>query len=381
MIYFDSTATTKPLPEILELYQKVNETYWYNTESLYKEGSHEQDLMNHCCEKVKKVLGLTHKKVYFTSGATESNNLLIQGIADNYPDKKVRFITSQIEHSSVLHTFKKLEEEGFDVVYLPVDDKGCVSLTHLKEALTQNTVLVSIMWVNNIMGSIQPIQEILNLVHQYPRCKFHMDAVQGIGKVIPNFSMNDCDAITFTAHKIHGLKGTGFLVCNEKIILSPLLRGGHQQDGIRGGTMDVAGVVCATKALEIAVANTKETQEKLKELYDYCYQGLKNNSHLILHDAKEATSHSILHFSMKNVKGETMVHFLEQKGILVGTGSACDSHSKELDATIMALTQDATQARDSIRVSLSKENTIQEIDQLLLAIKEIGEQETWKIIS
>ena len=361
MVYFDSTATTTPSEEILDLYKKVNEKYWYNTTGKYNEASIAKDFVFHCEKKIIDAFQVKNHVVYFTSGATEANNLAIQGFVKKYPpSKKVRIITSIAEHASVLNVYKEFEQLGYDVVYVHVDSMGQIDLNELEASINQDTILVSCMWVNNVTGVIQPIEKIIPIV-------------QGIGKVNPKFRFDDIDFFTFTAHKIHGLKGTGALVCKKSIALHPLFQGGGQQDGVRSGTVDVPGIACLSKALLTALRNTTENDTVLKEVFLYMYQKLSILPYIYLHSFVDCSSHAIIHFSMKNIKGETLAHYLEQKGFLVGTGSSCHSSQKTRDEFIYQMTNDEFQAMNSIRVSLASEISKVDIDSFCEALKEIGE--------
>lgn len=371
MIYFDNASTTKPHQAILDLYQTVNSKYWYNESSTHHLGLTSKTLLDKACEKVLKTLNLKSKKVIFTGSASESNNLAIYGICKPYINEKIHIITSKIEHPSVLNCFKDLEKLGFEVTYLDVDENGIVDLKMLEDSIQKNTILVSIMWVNNIIGSIQPINKIIEIVKKHPRIKLHSDLVQGLTKIKPDFDLNDLDLFSFTAHKIHGLKGTGALIINDKINLEQITKGGHQQQNLRAGTVDVAGAVCLAKVLEIENATLVDSYNYIKNLYDYLTSKLKDIDYIKLNVSKNSTPY-ILNFSLNNMKGETFMHYLEQSNIYLGYGSACNAKTKQLEPTIMAIYNDQKRASNAVRISLSTSNTIDEIDKLLEKLKEIG---------
>lgn len=371
MIYFDYTATTKPSLELLELHQKINKEYWFNTETLYNEGIKGNALLEKSEKVVIDCLKLTNKRVLFTSGATEANNTAIYGVCSNYYNAPKHIITSCIEHASVLKCFRDLENRGFKVTYLKVNKLGFIDLNELENAITNDTILVSIMWVNNIIGSIQPIKDIINIVKKHKRIKLHVDAVQGISKLEPDFYFNNLDLFTISGHKLHGLKGTGLLVYNDKVNLS-FLHGGHQQRGIRPGTVDLAGAVVMAKTLKLALIDTVKKYSYVKDLNDYLIYKLKDKHYIILNHHTDNYSPYILSITFKKIKGETVLHFLEQKNILVGTGSACNSHSKDQEETLLSVLDEPTLAINTIRVSLDFETTKNELDLLIKYIEELG---------
>ena len=371
VIYFDYTATTKPSLELLELHQKINKEYWFNTETLYNEGIKGNALLEKSEKVVIDCLKLTNKRVLFTSGATEANNTAIYGVCSNYYNAPKHIITSCIEHASVLKCFRDLENRGFKVTYLNVNKLGFIDLNELENAITNDTILVSIMWVNNIIGSIQPIKDIINIVKKHKRIKLHVDAVQGISKLEPDFDFNNLDLFTISGHKLHGLKGTGLLVYNDKVNLS-FLHGGHQQRGIRPGTVDLAGAVVMAKTLKLALIDTVKKYSYVKDLNDYLIYKLKDKHYIILNHHTDNYSPYILSITFKKIRGETVLHFLEQKNILVGTGSACNSHSKDQEETILSVLDEPTLAINTIRVSLDFETTKNELDLLIKYIEELG---------
>ncbi len=370
MIYFDYTATTKPKDDLVKLHQKITNEYWYNTESLYALGVKGNNLLQKSVNVICDTLKVNHKKVLFTSGATEANNTAIYGVCHPYFSNPKQIITTVFEHASVLKVFKDLEKRGFKVTYLSYDDHGNLDLNALAKALTNETILVSIMWINNITGAVFPIKEIINIVKKYPRCKLHVDAVQGFGKIVPDFAFNDLDLITLSGHKLNGLKGTGALIYNERINLC-FMQGGHQQNGIRPGTVDLAGAVVMAKAINLASVDIQEKYLNVCQKYEYLVNALKNELYLILNINKHQSPY-ILSITFKQIKGETVLHFLENNGIIVGTGSACNSKAKEQENTLIYTLKDQNLPINTIRISLSDETTFEELDLLITKIKEIG---------
>ncbi len=370
MIYFDYTATSKPNEEVLALYQKINSEYWCNPSSIYKAGIINNNLFQKCEKDINDALGLQNKKVFFTSGATEANNLAVYGICNNYLGQNKNVITTSVEHPSVLSCFQDLEKKGFKVTYLSVDEDGIINLEELKENINSDTVLVSTMWVNNIVGSIQPIDEVIKIVKKYPRCKLHVDAVQGIGKIKPNFDFNKVDMFTLSSHKINGLKSSGTLIINDKIILQSVLKGATQQEGVRPGTIDIALSASTTKALKLILAKRDERYPYVKELHEYFKDCLKDIPGVVINGGSKSYSPYILNISILNTESETFIHYLEKYEIYVAAGSACNSKIKKPEKTIYAMYKDERRAVTSLRISLSYASTKEEIDEFIKRLKE-----------
>ena len=369
MIYFDYTATTKPKKELLELHTRINTEYWCNTEGMYIDGVKAHALLDKSSRVITDTLKLKNKKVLFTSGATEANNTAIYGVTSSYYNQPKHIITTYLEHASVLNVYKDLEKRGFKVTYLIPNKDGIIDINELENSITNETVLISIMWVNNIIGTIQPINKVIEIVKKHPRVKLHVDAVQGFGKIDADFNFNDIDLLTLSGHKLEGLKGTGLLIYNDKLHLS-FLKGGHQQDGVRPGTVDLAGCVVMAKTIQLAANNISEKFQDVLEKYKYLVTNLENINDIILNTSKYSSPY-ILSITFKNVKGETALHTLEKNNILVGTGSACNSHSKDQEKTLIYTLDDETLAVNTIRISLSTYTTYEELDLLIDNIKKI----------
>ncbi len=369
MFYFDYTATSKPKKEILELYSKINESYWYNSETLYQEGMKVNAIVEEAKSRIRTNLNLVNNQnILFTSGATESNNTAIYGICNQHINNPKHIITSVMEHASVKNCFKDLENKGFNVDYIDVNN-GIIDLNKLKSAITKDTILVSIMWVNNTMGAIEPIKDIINILKDYPRCKLHVDMVQGFSKIIPDFNLNYIDLITLSGHKLEGLKGTGLLIYKNNINLS-FLHGGNQQYGIRPGTVDVAGAVCMTKTIELANKNVLDKYNDVLEKHTYLINKLKTINNIETNIAEKYSPY-ILSITYNSIKGETLLHMLEEKGIIVGVGSACHAHSKDLDESLLKTYKDKDKVINSIRISISYNTTYDELDYLINCLKEV----------
>lgn len=371
MLYFDQTATTKPNQEVLDVYMQTSNKCWYNASSNYVLGTKSKQLFDKASILALNSLGVTNKKVVFTSGATEANNLAIYGICNKYLGTKKRIITTKIEHPSVMSCFEDLASKGFEVIYLNVDHNGLIDLNELNNAINSDTVLVSIMWVNNIIGVIEPIKEIIQIVKKYPRTKLHIDAVQGFSKLKNDFSFDDVDLITISAHKIHGLKGTGALFINKNLDLVAPLKGATQQEGLKPGTIDVAGAVSCAKAMQLATIDINKKYQYVLMLHTYLKNKLSINPNIVINTPENNYSPYIFNFSMPKVKSETIIHTFEQFEIYASSGSACSAKLAKPEKTIYAISNDANRALSAIRISLCEEHTTSDIDKLVEAIDKI----------
>lgn len=374
MIYFDWTATTKPRKEVIDIYNKVIDMYWANPSSAYTLGLKASQLFDKAKENLKEALKVKDKDydVLYTANATEANNLAIFGICNNYLKEanKYRIITTKIEHPSVYNIYKRLENLGFDCIYLDVDNNGLIDLNQLREVINKDTLLVSIMYVNNVIGTIEPINEVIDILKDYPRCKLHIDAVQAIGKIDIDVDLNKVDLITISSHKLEGLKGTATLIYKKNINITPHLHGASQQQGLVPGTIDLAGAVACTKAITLAIQEAKNHQEMINKLYNHLIERLKEIDIIELNSNTFRSSKSIVSIYVKNHRAETVMHYLESKDIYVSISSACSSKLKTIDRTLYAITKDNDRSISSIRISLSYHNTISEIDTLVNTLKE-----------
>lgn len=367
MNYFDYTATTPIDKEVLDTYIKTTQNFFANSNSINKLGQRSNLMYNKAMEQLLETLDLKNHNVIFTSNATEANNLGIFGICDKY--NKGKIITTKIEHPSVYEVFKSLESK-FDIVYIDIDKNGIIDLDQLEKELDNETFLVSIMWVNNIIGTIQPIDKVIKLLKKYPKIKLHVDMVQGFCKILPNFDINDIDIMTFSTHKIYGPKGIGGMFIKKGITLQKRLFGSNNQYDIKPGTLDLS-LICATvKAFKIYYPKTNEHYLNVKEKYLYLKENI-NNKKITFNTPNDNISYYILNISIPNVNGETIVHLLEQNDIYVSTGSACSSKLKKPEKTILALTNSIDLATSSIRISLSHLTTIEELNVLIQALNKI----------
>ena len=369
MIYLDTTATTKPNEEVIKTYQKVLSDFWYNPSSPYTLGQKANNLFQDSINHIKRLIETPNHNIIFTQSATIANNLAIFGITNNYQNKNMKIITTKIEHPSVFNPFKSLEEKGFNVVYLNVDKNGIINIDSLKEEMNQDTLLVSIMWVNNIIGTIEPIEEIIKIVKQYPRCRLHVDLVQGFTKINPNFKFSDIDLFSVSMHKIEGLKGCGILGFKENINISNHLVGSSQQLGINPGTIDLANAVSAAKAIRLSLESKEDSYNKVLKLNQYLRNKLISIDGIYINSPQHNVSPYILNISIPKYNAETIMHYLEQKEIYVAVGSACNSKIKKPEKTVLAVTKDEQRATTSIRISLSKYITINDLDILVQELK------------
>lgn len=356
MLYLDNSATTKPYPEVLSTYLKVTEDYFANPSSLHKLGSEAEMLLNQSRKQVAALLGVQQGEIIFTSGGTEGNNLAIKGAALANKHKGRHIITSSIEHPSVLESFKQLEEfHGFSVTYLPVNGEGIVSLEHLEKAIRDDTILISIMHVNNEVGTIQPIAEIGQMLKNQ-NILFHVDNVQGITKVPLDLKNANIDLCTISGHKFHGLNGSGVLFKRSGVDLLPLFSGGSQELQMRSGTESLAGNVALAKALRMATEKAAKRGQHLENLHKQLRVKLMNIEGVVVNTPLKNAAPHIINFSVPAVKAEVLIHFLGEHDIYVSTTSACSSRSKTSSQTLLAMNKPQVIAKSAIRVSLSYES-------------------------
>ncbi|WP_096189738.1 cysteine desulfurase family protein [Evansella halocellulosilytica] len=370
MIYFDNSATTKPYDEVVQTYTKVATDYFGNPSSLHPLGKASERLLVQSRERIASLLDVKPNEVLFTSGGTEGNNLSIKGTAHQLKNRGTHLITTNIEHASTIEAFQQLEEQGFTVTYLQADSTGKITASQVKEAITDDTILVSIIHVNNELGSIQPVEEIGKLLLNYPKIIFHIDHVQGIAKVPLSLKEASIDLCTLSAHKFHGMKGTGILYVRDGVSIYPLLSGGSQELGFRAGTENVPGVVAMVKALRMSLDKSKVDLENIfrvtEKIRSYC-----EKMHGVVVNSPSDSAPHILNISVPKVKPEVIVQALAEKNIYVSTKSACSSKQSEPSRVLMAIGLDDEVAASAIRISLSYENTLSEADQFIDVFQEI----------
>ena len=372
IIYLDNASTSKVNPEVLESYNQITLKYFANASSIHKLGQESNRLLEKSREQILKLFNLSHHEVIFTSGATEANNLAIKGYAFANKGRGNHIITSATEHPSVLNTVKQLENYGFEITILPVNKNGVVEVNSLKEAIKDNTILVSIMSVNNETGAINPIKEIAELLKSYPKIAFHVDMTQAIGKV--DIPLENIDMFSFAGHKIHGLLGSGALIKEKKIILEPQNSGGGQENNLRSGTNTVALSASLAKALRLAINKQKENYQKVSSLRDYLINYLKDNPDLYSLNSFSLDNPYIVNFSTLNHKASVIVEALSNKGIMVSSLSACHSKNEDYSYVVYAMNQDMKLAHNTIRVSFSNENNVDDVNALIRALKIITKE-------
>ncbi|GGG83415.1 aminotransferase [Staphylococcus pragensis] len=369
MIYLDNAATTKPHKAVLDSFVKVNESVYYNPNSPHKMGLQAEKVLNQAKERINQLLfGKQQFDVIFTSGATESNNIALKGVALRKKQFANEIITSVLEHPSVLEVMRYLETQGFVLKYVNIKENGQIDMEHLSSLMNDKVGLVTCMYVNNIMGQIQPIDQIVELLKQYPKAHLHVDAVQALGKV--PMTLSGVNSVSFSGHKFNGLKGQGLLLIDNKEKLEPIVHGGGQEYGVRSGTVNLAMDVSLVKAIDIAVNNLDERHNKLasynEELRSYFkdYQGVYINS-------PENGAPQILNIAFPGVKGEVLVNAFSKLDIMVSTTSACSSKRGKLNEVLLAMNIREEKIEGSIRLSLGDTTTQEDINQFKEKFKSI----------
>lgn len=364
-IYLDNAATTKPYTEVLEAYNKAATLYFANASSVHFEGNKSARLLSQAREQILKLLGCENSYDFiFTSGATEANNLGIKGYVVSHLNRGKHIITTTIEHPSVLETVKYLEKfYGCEITYLSVDENGFISLEELKKAIRSDTILISIMAVNNETGTIGPIKEVINIVKKFPKIVLHVDATQAISKI--QLPYNQIDMISFSGHKIHGLKYSGGLLLNKKIQLEALISGGGQENNLRSGTNDVALAVSLAKALRISLQNMEKDEKHIQKLREELIQYLISKPEKYVLNSPINGSNNIVNFSLLDKKASVVVEALSNNNIMVSSISACHSRSEPNSYVIYEMTKDFNRSKNTIRVSFDGENTIDEVKILI----------------
>ena len=366
IIYLDNASTTRPFDEVLETYEKANKEYFGNPSSIHFFGVESSNLFSKAKAQIQKYLKVEDYDLIYTSGATESINLAIMGYCLKNQNRGKHIITSVYEHPAVLESIKQLQDfYGFSITYLSIDNSGHISLDELQKAIKNDTILVSIMAVNNEIGSINNIKGIKEITSKYSKVCFFSDTTQAIGKIALDYSC--LDMFVVSGHKIHGLKGTGCLLKRKNINLLPLNNGGGQQDGIRSGTIDVPGALSLAKAIRLNYESISDNFKKVSNFRDKISSFLKEN-----HDKYEINSSFenpyIINFSTKHVKSSVVVEALSNKGIYVSSISACHSKKEKISYVVEELKHDKKLAMNTVRVSFSSDNNEEEIS---LFIKEL----------
>jgi len=377
-VYLDNSATTRVFPEVAEYMTQIMCQQYGNPSSLHRKGMEAEQVLRRAKESLAGLLKVNDKELLFTSGGTESDNLAIRGVAQAYQRRGRHLITTQIEHPAVLQTMHFLEEQGFQVTYLPVDPYGRIRLEDLQRAMRPDTILVSIMHTNNEMGALQPIAEAGALIKRMnPNTLFHVDAVQGFGKAKIYPKKMNIDLMSTSGHKIHGPKGVGFLYVNEKVRLRPILFGGGQQGNLRSGTENVPSIAGMAMAAEILYKNYDEDVTKLMACKKAFIEGVLRmegtqvNGLLPGYSGGEGTAPHVVSVSFRGVRSEVLLHALEERGIYVSAGSACSARKPQPSATLRAMGVEKELLESTIRFSFSVFTDRQEIDYTLKVLNEI----------
>ena len=369
VIYLDNAATTKVDPEVLNSYNQITLKYFANPSSIHSLGQESSRLLDKSREQILNVLKLTHHDVIFTSGATEANNLAIKGYCFANRSRGKHIITSSTEHPSVLNTVLEMQDFGFEVTVLPVNKEGQIEVNSLKAAIREDTILVSLMMVNNEVGAINPIKEVGEYLKKFPKIAFHVDMVQAIGKLPIDF--NNIDMFSIAGHKIHGLLGSGLLIKEKKIILKAINQGGGQENNLRSGTNTLALSASLAKALRLAIEGEANNFKKVKVLSERLLNYLKDNKDKYLINSYNEDNPYIVNFSLLHHKASVVVEALSNRGIMVSSLSACHAKNEDYSKVVYAMYQDLNLAHNTIRISFDKDNTIEEVEALIKNLEEI----------
>lgn len=375
MIYFDNSATTKPYPEALATYTEVATRIWGNPSSLHNLGSQATRILEASRKQIAELIGKKAEEIYFTSGGTEGDNWILKGVAFEKAPYGKHIIVSDIEHPAIKESAAWLKTQGFQVDYAPVDARGFVKVDALSSLLRPDTTLVSVMAVNNEIGSIQPIHEIAALLEDRPTISFHVDAVQALAKVATEVYLPErVDFATFSSHKFHGLRGVGFVYIKEGKKITPLLTGGGQEKEMRSTTENVAGIAATAKALRLAMENQEVFASKTQQMKEIIRKELANYPDVTVFSGEDHFAPHILTFGIKGVRGEVVVHAFEEFDIYISTTSACSSKAGKPAGTLIAMGVDKSIAQTAVRLSLDIENDMSQVEQFLTKFKLIYEQ-------
>lgn len=380
LIYLDNASTTRVNEEVLKVYNDTHVVYFANPSSIHKEGQKSFYLLNRSKEEILRLFNLKDHEVVYLSGATEANNLAVKGVALRYKNRGNHLITTAYEHPSILEAYAQLEKEfGFKVTYLKPNEDGIITSQMVEAAMTDKTILVSIMAVNNEIGAINPIEDISNLLEKYPKAIFHVDACQAIGKLEKEINYSKVDLLTISGHKIHGLVGFGALIKKKKIELLPLNSGGGQEYGYRSGTEDLANANALVKAVQLALKDEKKNYVHVKEMADRLLAYLRNKPELYELNVPTVINPYIINFSTISKKGSVVVEALSNSNIMVSSTSACHSSKEKGSYVVASLGKSEKAINNTVRVSLDSSNTMEEIDTYVSILDEIIGEIRWYI--
>lgn len=375
MIYLDNSATTKPYPEALATYTEVASKIWGNPSSLHSLGSQATRLLDASRKQIAGLLGKSSQEIFFTSGGTEGDNWVIKGVAFEKARYGKHVIVSDIEHPAVKESALWLKKQGFEVDFAPVDNKGFVEVEKLVKLIRPDTTLVSVMAINNEIGSIQPIKAISKLLADRPTVSFHVDAVQAIAKIpTEDYVTERVDFATFSSHKFHGLRGVGFVYIKSGKKICPLLNGGGQESDKRSTTENLAGIAAMAKALRLSIENLGSFTTRTAKMKGIILEELAKYPDVTIFSGTENFAPHILTFGIKGVRGEVVVHAFEEYGIYVSTTSACSSKAGKPAGTLIAMGVEKSLAQTAIRISLDADNDMSQMEQFLTTFKIIYEK-------
>ncbi len=360
MIYLDNSATTMVDDRVLETFNKVCKNYPGNSNSLHSLGIKSKELEEYATEKISNLLGVKPSEVIYTSGASESNNTVLKGVASKYKNRGNHIITTPLEHSSVLETCKYLENKGFIIDYVKIKDNGLIDIEDLERLLTDNTILVSVAYVDSELGIKQDIDTIGKIVKKHPKCYFHVDATQAIGKI--KVDPTNIDFISMSAHKIFGLKGIGLLIKKDNIVIDNLIHGGKSTTIYRSGTPALPLICSLMKALELVIPNIDKNYEYVSSLSRKIKDNLKKYDNIHINSTENSIPY-IINFSVIGVKPETFIHTMEEEDIYLSTKSACST--SDISLSVDSIYHNREISMSSIRISLSYKNTEEEIDKFI----------------
>ena len=375
MIYLDNSATTKPYPEALAAYTEVASKIWGNPSSLHSLGNHATRLLDASRRQIAELLGKSSQEIFFTSGGTEGDNWVIKGVAFEKARYGKHLIVSAIEHPAVKESALWLTQQGFEVDFAPVNGEGFVDVEALAGLIRPDTILVSVMAVNNEIGSIQPIEAISKLLADKPTISFHVDAVQALAKIpTEKYLTGRVDFATFSSHKFHGVRGVGFVYIKSGKKITPLLTGGGQERDYRSTTENVAGIAATAKALRLSMEKLDIFTSKTGQMRSVIRQALLDYPDILIFSDEEDFAPHILTFGIKGVRGEVIVHAFEDYDIFISTTSACSSKAGKPAGTLIAMGVDKDKAQSAVRLSLDLENDMSQVEQFLTKLKLIYNQ-------
>ncbi|MCM1135141.1 MAG: cysteine desulfurase NifS [Clostridium sp.] len=371
IIYLDNAATTKTSPEAVKAMLPYFSEYYGNASTIYRLGAESKNAVTVARETIAKSIGCDSSEIYFTAGGTEADNWALVAAAEAYASKGKHMITSAIEHHAVLHTCQYLEKRGYEITYVGVDENGIVKMEELKKAIRPDTILISVMFVNNEIGTLQPIAEIGEIARE-KGILFHTDAVQAYGHVPIDVDALNIDMLSASGHKLHGPKGIGFLYIRKGVKLRSFIHGGAQERNRRAGTENVPGIVGLGAAVKEAVSGMEERSAKIRELRDYLIEKIeKEVPYCRLNGDRTKRLPNNVNFSFRFIEGESLLIMLDMKGICASSGSACTSGSLDPSHVLLAIGLPHEIAHGSLRLTLSEENTMEEMDFVVETIKEI----------